>query len=100
LVLSGESSQAAGTTQDAAAGLPFAAKGRSASKLSLQPPESATVSDAAPNLNIGMDILGRPPAKAETSEQGEANAGAPSHHHTGALSQMVIYVKVILTCNN
>jgi plant G-box-binding factor len=88
LSLSGESSQAA-TSHDAAAGFPFPAKGRSASKLSVPTPERALVSDAAPNLNIGMDIWGaRPPAKAETSEQGEVNAGV-SFQHAGALSQMV-----------
>jgi plant G-box-binding factor len=87
LALSGESSQA-GTTQDAAAGFPIVAMGRSASKLSVPTPERAAVSDAAPNLNIGMDIWGRPPAIAETSEQGEVNAGVSSQH-AGALSQMV-----------
>ncbi|GJM97009.1 hypothetical protein PR202_ga13899 [Eleusine coracana subsp. coracana] len=82
----GESSQA-GAMQDAAAGLPFAAKRRSASKLSVHTPERAAVSDVAPNLNIGMDIWGRAPAKAETAEQGEVNVGALTQH-AGALSQM------------
>ncbi|XP_062212788.1 DNA-binding protein EMBP-1-like isoform X2 [Phragmites australis] len=86
----GEPSQAATTqvaaTQDAAAELPLATR-RSASKLSVSTSERAALSNATPNLNIGMDIWSNSPAKAETSGQREVNAGAPSQH-AGALSQM------------
>ncbi|TVU44475.1 hypothetical protein EJB05_03918, partial [Eragrostis curvula] len=82
----GEPSQAV-TTQDAAAASPFAAKGRSETRLSVPTPERTALPNAATNLTIGMNIWGNSPAKAETSEQGEANAGAPSQH-AGSLSHM------------
>ncbi|KAL6638102.1 hypothetical protein ACP70R_025674 [Stipagrostis hirtigluma subsp. patula] len=82
----GETSQA-GTTQDSAAESPLAAKGRSASRLSVSTPERAVHSNATPNLNIGIDIWSNSPAKPETSGQGEVSAGAPSQH-AGSLSQM------------
>ncbi|KAL6894309.1 hypothetical protein ACP4OV_008407 [Aristida adscensionis] len=82
----GEPSQA-DTTQDAAAESSVTAKGRPAPKLSVLTPDRAATSNATPNLNIGIDIWGNSPAKAETSGQGELNVGAPSQH-TAALSQM------------
>jgi hypothetical protein len=77
--LSGEPSHAA-TTQDAAAGTRSAAKRRPAGKLS-------AISNARPNLNIGIDLWSNSPVKAETSGQIEINAAAPSHDVP--LSQMV-----------
>nr|CAB3492770.1 unnamed protein product [Digitaria exilis] len=82
----GEPSQPA-TTQDAAAETRSAAKRRSAGKLSISTPETAAISDARPNLNIGMDLWSNSPVKAETSGQSETNAAAlPQHDVT--LSQM------------
>ncbi|CAN6286435.1 unnamed protein product [Urochloa humidicola] len=82
----GESSQPA-TVQDAAAETRSAAKRRSAAKLSVSTPETAAISDARPNLNIGMDLWSNSPVKAETSVQGEMNPAMPSQHDI-ALSQM------------
>ncbi|CAN6297333.1 unnamed protein product [Urochloa humidicola] len=82
----GESSQPA-TVQDAAAQTRSAAKRRSAAKLSVSTPETAAISDARPNLNIGMDLWSNSPVKAETSGQGEINAALPFQHDI-ALSQM------------
>ncbi|CAL4927969.1 unnamed protein product [Urochloa decumbens] len=78
----GESSQPA-TAQDAAA----ETKGRSAAKLSVLTPDTAAISDARPNLNIGIDLWSDSPVKAETSGQGEVNAAVPSQHDI-ALSRM------------
>jgi hypothetical protein len=84
--LSGEPSHAA-TTQDAAAGTRSAAKRRPAGKLSVSTTETAAISNARPNLNIGIDLWSNSPVKAETSGQIEINAAAPSHDVP--LSQMV-----------
>ncbi|KAF8748286.1 hypothetical protein HU200_013034 [Digitaria exilis] len=83
---SGEPSQAA-TTQDAAAETRSAAKRRSTGKLSVSTPETAAISDARPNLNIGMDLWSNSPVKAETSGQSETNAATLPQHDV-ALSQM------------
>ncbi|CAN6280866.1 unnamed protein product [Urochloa humidicola] len=82
----GEPSQPA-TVQDAAAETRSAAKRRSAAKLSVLTPETAAISDARPNLNIGMDLWSNSPVKAETSGQGEINVAAPSQNDI-ALSRM------------
>ncbi|PVH31028.1 hypothetical protein PAHAL_9G040300 [Panicum hallii] len=74
----GEPSHAA-TTQDAAAGTRSAAKRRPAGKLSVSTTETAAISNARPNLNIGIDLWSNSPVKAETSGQIEINAAAPSH---------------------
>ncbi|PUZ36450.1 hypothetical protein GQ55_9G038800 [Panicum hallii var. hallii] len=74
----GEPSHAA-TTQDAAAETRSAAKRRPAGKLSVSTTETAAISNARPNLNIGIDLWSNSPVKAETSGQIEINAAAPSH---------------------
>jgi len=75
--LSGEPSQAA-ITQDVAAETRSAAK-RPAGKLSVSTTEMAAISNARPNLNIGIDLWSNSPVKAETSGPIQINAAAPSH---------------------
>ena len=75
--LSGEPSQAA-IMQDVAAKTRSAAK-RPAGKLSVSTTEMAAISNARPNLNIGINLWSNSPVKAETSGQVQINAAAPSH---------------------
>ena len=76
--LSGEPSQNA-TMQDAAAETRSAAKRRSEGKLLVSTTEMTTISNARPNLNIGINLWSNSPVKAETSGQVQINAAAPSH---------------------
>ncbi|KAG2534384.1 hypothetical protein PVAP13_9NG062925 [Panicum virgatum] len=73
----GEPSQNA-TMQDAAAETRSAAKRRSEGKLLVSTTEMTTISNARPNLNIGINLWSNSPVKAETSGQ-VINAAAPSH---------------------
>ena len=86
--LSGEPSQNA-TMQDAAAETRSAAKRRSEGKLLVSTTEMTTISNARPNLNIGINLWSNSPVKAETSGQVQINAAAPSHDVP--LSHMVIF---------
>jgi len=74
----GEPSQNA-TMQDAAAETRSAAKRRSEGKLLVSTTEMTTISNARPNLNIGINLWSNSPVKAETSGQVQINAAAPSH---------------------
>lgn len=82
----GEPSQAA-TTQNAVTEPPSVDKGKSASKLSVSAPGRATVPNAAPTLNIGMDPWTSSPSAVMPSGQGEVNA-ATSSQSNGSLSLM------------
>jgi plant G-box-binding factor len=62
-------------------------KGRSASKLSVSAPGRATLPNAAPTLNIGMDHWSPSPSVVTPSGQGEVNAA--SSQSNGSLSLMV-----------
>ena len=64
--------------QDVAAETRSAAK-RPAGKLSVSTTEMAAISNARPNLNIGIDLWSNSPVKAETSGPIQINAAAPSH---------------------
>ncbi|KAG2534386.1 hypothetical protein PVAP13_9NG062925 [Panicum virgatum] len=66
----GEPSQNA-TMQDAAAETRSAAKRRSEGKLLVSTTEMTTISNARPNLNIGINLWSNSPVKAETSGQDE-----------------------------
>nr|CAB3452350.1 unnamed protein product [Digitaria exilis] len=80
----GEPSQAA-VVRYAAVESPYPAKGRSASKLPVSAPGRATLPNATPNLNIGMDIWSTPPPLAVVpGVQGEANPGLALARHDGA----------------
>ncbi|KAG2545042.1 hypothetical protein PVAP13_9KG401647 [Panicum virgatum] len=72
----GEPSQAA-IMQDVAAEARSAAK--RPGKLSVSTTEMAAISNARPNLNIGIDLWSNSPVKAETSGPIQINAAAPSH---------------------
>uniref|UniRef100_A0ACD5WD80 Uncharacterized protein n=1 Tax=Avena sativa TaxID=4498 RepID=A0ACD5WD80_AVESA len=83
----GEPSQAA-TAENPVTEPPSVGKGRSASKLSVSAPGRATLPNAAPTLNIGMDPWSTSPSVVTPSGQGEANAAASSQSN-GSLSLMV-----------
>uniref|UniRef100_A0ACD6A254 Uncharacterized protein n=1 Tax=Avena sativa TaxID=4498 RepID=A0ACD6A254_AVESA len=83
----GEPSQAA-SAQNAVTEPPSVGKGRSASKLSVSAPGRATLPNAAPTLNIGMDPWSTSPSAVTPSGQGEVNAAASSQSN-GSLSLMV-----------
>uniref|UniRef100_A0ACD6A6J6 Uncharacterized protein n=1 Tax=Avena sativa TaxID=4498 RepID=A0ACD6A6J6_AVESA len=82
----GEPSQAA-SAQNAVTEPPSVGKGRSASKLSVSAPGRATLPNAAPTLNIGMDPWSTSPSAVTPSGQGEVNAAASSQSN-GSLSLM------------
>ncbi|KAM0927872.1 hypothetical protein ACQ4PT_002120 [Festuca glaucescens] len=81
----GEPSQAA-TMQNLVTEPPLVDKGRSASKLSVLAPGRATLPNAAPTLNIGMDHWSTSPSVVTPSGQGEVNAA--SSQSNGSLSLM------------
>ncbi|KAM0849907.1 hypothetical protein ACQ4PT_053420 [Festuca glaucescens] len=81
----GESSQAA-PMQNLVTEPPSVDKGRSASKLSVSAPGRATLPNAAPTLNIGMDHWSPSPSVVTPSGQGEVNAA--SSQSNGSLSLM------------
>ena len=75
-------------TQNAVTEPPLVDKGSSASKLSVSVPGRATLPNAAPTLNIGMDTWNTSPSVVTPSGQGEVNAAASSQSN-GSLSLMV-----------
>jgi hypothetical protein len=83
---SGEPPQAA-TMQNPVTEPPSMDKGRSAAKLSVSAPGRATLPNAAPTLNIGMDHWSPSPSVVTPSGQGEVNAA--SSQSNGSLSLMV-----------
>ncbi|CAM0877132.1 unnamed protein product [Alopecurus aequalis] len=80
----GEPSQAATTMQSPVTGPASVDKGRSPSKLSVS---AATLPNAAPTLNTGMDPRSASPSVVTPSGQGEVNA-AVSSQSNGSLSLM------------